>query len=455
MSEELKKIKKLYGEAMMHLCRTLFPTILEEEGKVLNALQEILAPSHLIGKDIIENNYINEFRSLIYSKCNITDTPNVEEKNTHTIKSPEELMKEHGYTLYKCLSEEDIQSFRKYYANGEELCTFLGRRLNRCHVFFAVKDNVEEIKREDFKDPKREDEYSTSVMSIQFEKGIWNEVSIKSRYNHRVINPDATYGNDLDRIAPGLSKSFQTYYKYRFQKPSGNGDFLLNMKYVKTKNGIYYRFNHEKHGIYYCENNIIINGGRVIDRYKDKERYIFMDEYILDRKDKRIIGNIDGFYKTTMLDNIIKTEYYKEENHNVIVLYFNNDKNVEICTNKTGEIIQYNNPYARKVYTNFLPYNNTLLKIDIPKVRRIEKGFMSTNNSLVSLNAPLVRDIFDSFLSYNNVLIDLNIPSVRRIGERFLIRNPYYTKQECLDQKREDKQLKIKRIVPKSKLVYI
>ena len=33
MNNELKQIKKKYGERMMHLCRTLFPTILNEECK--------------------------------------------------------------------------------------------------------------------------------------------------------------------------------------------------------------------------------------------------------------------------------------------------------------------------------------------------------------------------------------------------------------------------------------
>lgn len=36
--DELKKIKKLYGERFMHLCRELFPTLLEEEGKLYEIL---------------------------------------------------------------------------------------------------------------------------------------------------------------------------------------------------------------------------------------------------------------------------------------------------------------------------------------------------------------------------------------------------------------------------------
>ena len=41
LSNELKKIKKTYGENFMKLCRNLFPTLLEQEGR----LYEILATS--------------------------------------------------------------------------------------------------------------------------------------------------------------------------------------------------------------------------------------------------------------------------------------------------------------------------------------------------------------------------------------------------------------------------
>ena len=437
MSEELKRIKKIYGEQMMHLCRDLFPTILEEEGVLLKILQNTFAPSHRIAKDVINNGYIEDFRGLIarkYWKEKGKIEP-IEPGINRVRKTPYELLKEKGYKLYHCKTEEEIQEFKKYYANGEELCTFLGDRLERCHVFFAVKNNVDEIKREDFPNPQREDDYSTSVLSIQFSRNSeWNSVSIKSRYNHRVVNPDATYGNDLDMIVPGLTKSFASYYKFKLMPVDKDGSFLHRMKYTNTKDGIYYRYNHEKHGIYFCENNIIIEYGKLIDKYKDKERYIFMDEYILDRKEKRIISIFeDGFIKTTMLDDrITKTEYFKVDEYNAIVIYFKDDKAVMISTNKDGEIVYYGNPYAHRVREKFLPYNNRIRIIEIPKVRRIDRKFMTTNNSLVKLDAPLVRDIFYDFLSYNSTLSEFNVTQLRRVGDRFLIRNKNFDKKELL-----------------------
>ena len=71
---------------------------------------------------------------------------------------------------------------------------------------------MNKIKREDFTNPEREDEYGTSVISIQVTKGDKSFISIKNRYNHSVSNPDATFGNNLDNIAPGLTKAFCSLY---------------------------------------------------------------------------------------------------------------------------------------------------------------------------------------------------------------------------------------------------
>ena len=207
MNKDLKIIKKKYGEEMMHLCRELFPTLLEHEGLLPKLLHDNFKESRSLVKDIIDNNLEEEFKNYIYNQVDVEN--NYEEVVS---KRPEELLKEAGYKLYECHSEEEIQSFKKYYAEGEELCTFRGGRLNRCFVFFAIKENVDEIKRENFPNPERQDKYGTSVISIQFTRDDSHTLSIKNRYNHTVNNPDSTFGNNLDNIIPGLTASFDKYY---------------------------------------------------------------------------------------------------------------------------------------------------------------------------------------------------------------------------------------------------
>lgn len=129
--DDLKLIKKNYGEKMMNLCRELFPTLLEKDGLLFGVLESNFAYSKFLYDDIISQK--ENFKDYIYSSVN------VEKKEIDVFKTPKELLDEAGYILYECNTEEDIQKFKKYYAKNEELCTFNDHRLNYCHVFFAVK----------------------------------------------------------------------------------------------------------------------------------------------------------------------------------------------------------------------------------------------------------------------------------------------------------------------------
>ena len=431
MTEELefKKIKKLYGEELMHIFqRGEYATIRETPGKLLKILTDNIAPTRLLASDIKSNNLYEEFKDWIYSFVDV-------EKNypTDTNKTPFELMDEAGYTLYECKTEEDIQSFRKYYDKlgqssvgyntlingcniplhiGEELCTFDGRRLDRCYVFFAVKKNVDTIKREEH--PKREDDYGRSVISIQFSKGDKNTLSIKNRYNHTVNNPDATYSNNLENIIPGLTNSFEKYYGLNIvQNEHSSSDFLTNnLQYVKGNDGKYYRCNREYRGICYCENNIIIDYEEIIDKYaKNPERYIFMDEYILDLSSKTITlfhdsiiecnqkDSDDSFIKSindigTIKDiSVTKNGYNKE-----ITITYDDNKQVKIEIDKYNNIIGYENKYIKTIGKGFLWTNSDLKRISLLNVETIDSGFLYCNTELTNISAGSVQKIGVDFL---------------------------------------------------------
>ena len=52
MIDDLKIIKKMYGEKMMHLCRELFSTLLEQEGLLSKVMLDNFAPSKLLYDDL-------------------------------------------------------------------------------------------------------------------------------------------------------------------------------------------------------------------------------------------------------------------------------------------------------------------------------------------------------------------------------------------------------------------
>ncbi len=442
MNDELKEIKKIYGEEMAHLCRELFPTILEQPGKLLSILKKHLAPTHSLARDLDNKNYQDFFKDWIYSIYE-------EEKKEYfsNDKTPFELMEEAGYTLYECQSEEDIQSFKKYYAPNEVICTiYNGRRLDRCHVFFAVKKNADSIKREDFKNPKREDEYGTSVISIQFSKGRMQTLSIKNRYNHAVSNPDATFYNNLENIIPGLTKSFEKYYHYNINNMQGStSDFLVNgLNYTMGEDGKYYRFNLEINGVYYCENNIIIKDGEIIDTYaKNPERYILIDRYIVDIKEKKIsllndeepvyfdfrtksfrnIG-MDSFIKTVYdVGKIKKINVTKDNQNKIINIVYDEDKVVKITIDKNNNIIEYENNYVEEIEDYFLYYNKLLRKISLNNAKIIKSHFLHANLQVTDISLPNVIEIGSYSLCYAELLKELSLPKVKIIGKAFLIAN--------------------------------
>ena len=393
MIDDLKVIRKKYGEKMYHFCRESFPTLLEEPGKLSKLLSDNFHESHSLFDDIVANGKESEFKNFIYS---LVDVENNNELGM--TKTPEELMSEAGYVLVECYNEEDIQKFRKYYAPGEELCTFKGGRLNSCRVFFAVKKNVLDIKREDFKKPKREDEYGTSVISIQFTKDETNTLSIKNRYNHTVVNPDATFSNNLDNIIPGLTESFERYkgiiqmYKIKNFEIKG---------YVMANDGKYYKYNYEINNVYYCPDNIIIDNFNV-KRY-DKSRYLIIDYFIIDLSNKSI-----SLYDKKLSDSfcdvikdINKIEIDNIDSGKKITILGDNNKSLEIITDKDGKIIS--------------------LKMD--KIYDIGDKFLSYNTSLQKFTAENLTEVGDDCLCFNNTLQELYFPNLTMVGHQFLICN--------------------------------
>ena len=427
-NEELKRIKKLYGEKMAHLCRKLFPTVLNTPNLLLNIMESIFAPTLSLIDDIIDNNLEEEFKIFILSF--------IEEKNKYadSDETPFQLLDRAGYRLYECKSEDDIQSFKKYYEEDEVICTITKKnRLKRCHVFFAIKKNVGEIKRENFPYPERDDAYGTSVISIQFDRGRLNNVSIKNRYNHTVFNPDSTFDNDLEKIIP-----------LNIIKQIDDIKFIEYLPYVRASDNKYYRYNCEFDFVYYCENNIIIDHGIVMNKYsKSRERFILMDYFVLDKKEKRLYLYdeyiADSFVESiTDIGKIKDIIVKREEDIRTIKIIFENGQDCEIKLNSKNRIISYINNYidtiqdnfmyyytdiehielnnASRICYNFLPYSPNIPEVQLPKVKEIGDYFMISAFSVKKLFVPEAVVVGSHFLSNNVVLEELFAPKIEQFG---------------------------------------
>ena len=397
---------------MMQLCRELFPTILETPGELKRIMEASFYPTKCLYYDIVDNELIYEFEKFIISK-----TKKKEEELVETNKTPFELMKEAGYKLTECKTEEDIQLFRKYYASGEELCTFDGGRLNTCYVFFAVKKDADNIKREDFEKPTRDDEYGTSVISIQFSRENYT-LSIKNRYNHTVKNPDATFGNNLEKIIPGLTKSFEKYYDHKI-KQSGNFEII---GYTEV-DGKLYKYNYEINNTYYCPNNIIIVNGEV--KTYEPEQYIIMDYFVLDLRNKTLTlfdENIkDGFVDEYR--NIKDIQIKKENNKKIIIITTSNEKESIIIINDQNQIIGYENKTIKKIKSEFMGHNNTLNELKLDEVLEMENNCFDGINNLKQLSFPKLVKMGNNCFRGNRSIEKLNLPHLTFMGRSCFEKN--------------------------------
>lgn len=429
--EELKKIKHLYGEEFMHLCREKFPTILESEGVLLKILQENFSNnSRTLASDLKDQGMVYDFTDYIFAKYNLY-------KQDMEMKRPAnkdvfELLKEAGYDLYEATTEEEIQSYIDYYAEGEELCTFDGNRLDRCVCFWAIKNDAKSIKREKFAFPQREDEYSTSVLAIQFTKYGRCTVSIKSRYNHTVANPDATYSNDLDRITPGLTTAFGKY----LLKEKGleldvdtNTVFHLN-GYTHAVDGRYYKYNLYTNGVFYCPGNIVASP-KGVKTLGDPEQIILMDNFVLDIKNKTLKLHRpndhtpkDDFENSfSDITKIRRTKDKKTGNTKLIIDVKDGKFPIYITLDEQNNIFEYENANHETIGNNFMKSGKKLNKIKLPNVKTIGNGFLNCNIYLRELEAPVLQEIGHDALSYNATMKEVSLPNLTTLGDKFLTNN--------------------------------
>ena len=439
MNSDLKIIKKKYGENFSKLCRELFPSILENEGELVSIITFLFKESHFLYDDLITYDRVKSFQRLVMNKYN-----KILDSVIDTEKTPYELFKEQGYTLKECHTNEEILSYKKYYAKGEELCTFNGERLKTNRVFFAVKDNALEIERKS--EPQREDEYGTSVLSLQFTLDT-NYLSIKNRYNHTVKNPDATYQNNLENIAEGLTYSFEKHLGIK--QSNAQSDFEM-ANYVRAADGKYYRYNFELNNIYYCPDNIVIDNFKEVSFPKGK--YILFDGLVLDLTKKTFSSYDKCRYDTS--EDFIK--YIKritiENNKDSKGIYIICEDNIKIYLelNKFNELIsvvldgverlnddvfansfhikRFSSKDTKIVGDRVLRDSFELEYIYLPNCEIIGNSFALRAKNVQSIYMPNLQAVGNSFLYYNEKLKTLFLPNLERIGNYFMNENIFLEK---------------------------
>lgn len=450
---DYKIIKKYYGEKFAQWCRSEFPTILNMDDGVLSEhIMSLFAPNKSLYDDLYNYDREDDAKAYIYGMFFRYKMPRELNEEEH----PAVLMKKAGYTLYECQTVEDVERFKPYYLPQEKLCTFsdIEGRLDRCHVFFAVKDNVDTINRKDFKTPRRQDEYGTSVISLQFTKGEFNDVSIKNRYNHTVENPDATFSNELDNIIPGLTDSFAQHYGFQFTPPYKN---FRVPGYVVSNDGKMYKYNLEYEGTYFCADNVVVRNG--IAAQIDKYSNILVGNYIFDLQNKKIIKasvnvsdendlpslEIDGITDDAFIESIgeiAKIEVPKGELPGSRIIKITNEegKEVQITIDKNNDMIAVVNNNVKEVGDDFLFSFRNVQQIQMDKLEEVGDNFAFSTKKMKNVNFPNLKHCGGSFLYMDSGILTFNAPNLISVGNGFcfhdgMLRKLYLPKLEkCGDR---------------------
>ena len=341
---------------------------------------------------------------------------------------PIKLLDRAGYNAYVVHNLAEQNAIEKYFARGEELCTFHDpHRFEKYYIINAVRKDVDNIRRADFKNPKREDEYGTSVISIQVLK-TGGFISIKNRYNHTVENPDNTLNSNPDNIIPGLADAIKHHFNVDFA--SHHVDLPIN---YTTMNNQILKYNLEVENTYIGP-DFYARDGRVFDINKDYE--IILDTIVFNTKTKEFksIAHADGDWQMiSALSTAINGQKVKIQNaDNGTKILIAGD--TPIVTFQNGQILSLNLPNVRGIGNYFALDCQKLTSVSMPDLET-----MGTNcfqfNTLEHVNMPKLREIGEmSFYQCRN-LQEINLPQVQKMGS-FCFTGVYQLKNVNMPQLR-------------------
>lgn len=346
---------------------------------------------------------------------------NVDIPEEKTIKSPFELLYEAGYHAEYADTLEKQNNIYKYFAKNEELCTFGDEnRHKNYYIINAVKFNADEIKRENFLTPNREDDYGTSVISIQILK-TGGFISIKNRYNDTVENPDNTFNSNPDNIIKGLSASLKKYFYVDFSAKTE----ALPEGYITIREKIL-KYNYKKNNVYYGENFIAENG---VIKDINTNYEIIMDYFIFDLHKKCFLQEYSGINLKTkdcfpkVFSRAVKgkkIQLTKNKTNKSKIITANNIPIIEI---NEGCITKLNLPKTKIIGNNFLADDNSLVSFSGKNLLIVKNNFLQSDNNFSDLHAPNLKIIGDNFLMFNKNILKLSLPKLVIAGKHFLAAN--------------------------------
>jgi hypothetical protein len=385
-----KKLKKQKGERFARTLRNYHNGILE-----IPDIEEIVRHAGRDGKALLP-----------YLMSLLADNDNAPAPEPE---DPFVLLERAGYKAFYADTLEKQNSIRGYFKEGELLCTFNdSARYQNYHIVHAVKKGTGQIKRMDFKGrEKREDEYGTSVISIQMLKE-GGFISIKNRYNHSVSGCDNTFNNNPDNIIKGLSGALKAHFNVEF---SATGSRLPE-GYALFEDQIL-KYHEERNNIYYGDQAWAQDGRiRAVDRGAGDALF---DGFLFDNKTKKL-EKIDPRSEDSFADDFNRC--YGGRPGLCVDKQGNLTLNGEILIGaENSRIRTLNLPELTAMGDFCLLYNApSLTSLYAPALKSMGDNCLGNARSLTSFYAPALTSMGDLCLFGARSLTSFYAPSIKTMG---------------------------------------
>ncbi|MCM1223262.1 MAG: leucine-rich repeat domain-containing protein [Lachnospiraceae bacterium] len=336
------------------------------------------------------------------------------EENAPTDADPFELLNQAGYHAFEVHNLDEQNSIKRFFRDHEQLCTFTNTdRYQKNYMIHAVRH---EVWRDPYAispspTPGRQDEYGTSVISIQIAKS-GGFISIKNRYNHTVQNPDNTFHSNPDEIIPGLSAALKGYFHVNWNSTAyiPDGFTLLNGNILKVNFEVNNRYVGD--GFY--------TSGDIVDI--DKNNQVQIDYFIWDNRTKQLqnpTGCWDDFPRVfnEFIQDKTVTITGKSPNQAILV---DGKKCIQL---QNHQIVSLDMPGVKILNGYFLYSNTALTELNMPDLTDTGMSFLARNEKLSKINIPNLESVGDYFLANNTVLTELDFPNLISVGSGFVNRN--------------------------------
>lgn len=300
------------------------------------------------------------------------------------------LLSRAGYDAFYADTLQLQNSIARYFRSGELLCTFNDNaRYKAYHIVHAVRRDADTLRRDDFRGKeRRQDEYGTSVISIQMLKS-GKFISIKNRYNHTVSMSDHTFGSDPDNIIEGLSAALQDRFSVDFM---GEGNNPLPDGFVLMDDKIF-AYHEEQNTMYYGD-QAWATEGRIYKVDRAGGNALF-DGFLFDNAEKRLI-RLDSRFQDSFAENFNR--------------FYGGARGLHV---RGGNLMLDEEVLIGAV-------RSQIRTLNLPAFTGMSNYCLFNRRGLTSISAPSVTVLGKEALKYGHALREVDMPQLAVIGRKCL-----------------------------------